>query len=81
MTHLQQSLQNIVNNYSKLVDELDNPNSPNEVILKVRGDLKLFHIYLIHHEYDKLFDLLLDTHFQLSSLEDSIEIGDGIVET
>lgn len=81
MIELENSLQCIVNNYSKLLDELETYNIPNEVILKVRGDLKLFHIYLLHHEYDKLFDLLLDTQFQLSLLEDAIGIGDGIVDT
>ena len=79
MTELEQSLQSIVNYYYKLIDQLELTNPSNEVILKVRGDLKLFHIYLTNHEYDKLFDILLDTQFQLSLLEDAI--GDGIVDT
>ena len=89
MTELQHSLRCIVKNYSKWLDELELNSIHNgiiltnahEVILKVRGDLKLLHIYLSCHKYDRLFDLLLDTQYQLSLLEDTIGTGDGIVDT
>ena len=74
------SLKALIRTYIALLDSLEVRGVHNgiiltnasDIILKLRGDVKLFMFCYYTHQYDQLFDLILNTHSYIVELESII---------
>lgn len=77
---LELSLQTLIETYSQELENIETNGVQNgiiltnasDVILKLKGDLRLFWINYKTSQYDELFDLILDTHISLVMLDEII---------
>lgn len=71
------ALKELADSYTKELNLIEENSITNGLILtnvidvveKLRGDIHLFYISYITHQYDNLFDLILNTHTSLVELQ------------